>query len=297
MALGVVLDVLKHSLDNGPGIRTAVLLKGCPLKCWWCQNPESQGRNPFVHYDAERCQGCGACVDACPEWALTLTSDGVVTDPARCKHGSTCALACSSDARTLVGRWMSVDELMTEVEADQPFGDRSGGGVTFSGGEPLLQWGFLLESLSACRKMELHRAVRTSGVAPPDILMRVARDTDLFLYDLKIMNPEVHRRTTGAPLQTVLNNLIRLVHSGARVEIRIPLVPGITDDRSIEMSAAFLAPLPGIEGVRLLPFSESAQEKHRSFNLPWRMRDHVHLAEGSVERWTHCLERHGLTVH
>lgn len=294
---GLVFNVQRYSLRDGPGIRTTVFLKGCPLGCWWCHNPESRGREPFVHYDAERCLRCGACVEACARGALSLTPAGVVTDSALCDGGAACVAACPSEARTLVGRSVTVEALMDEVEPDRLYYDESGGGVTFSGGEPLLQWRFLLEVLAECGRRELHRAVDTTGFAAPEVLMRVARDTDLFLYDLKVMDPELHRRVTGVPLRPILNNLVRLVHAGARVEIRIPLIPGVTDDRSIEQSGEFLRTLPGIEGVRLLPFHASARDKHRRFGLPWLMNDDDEIPGSALRRWSESLRRRGLPVH
>ena len=297
MSSGLVFNVQRYSLQDGPGIRTTVFLKGCPLRCWWCHNPESQDREPFVHYDAERCLACGECLDACPRGALSLTPDGAVTDPARCDRMGACALACPAEARTLVGRTVSVADLMDEVEADRLYFDESGGGVTFSGGEPPPQWRFLLDVLAACGRRELHRAVDTTGFASPEVLMRVARDTDLFLYDLKVMDPDLHQQATGVPLQPILNNLVRLTHHGARVEVRIPLVPGITTDRSIELSAEFLAALPGIEGVRLLPFHRSAKDKHRKFGIPWRMERDDEIPTSAVERWSDAFLRRGVEVH
>ncbi|HSW29514.1 MAG TPA: glycyl-radical enzyme activating protein [Longimicrobiales bacterium] len=297
MTLGLVFNVQRYSVQDGPGIRTTVFLKGCPLRCWWCHNPESQDPGPFVHYDPARCLRCGECVDACPRGALSLTGAGVVTDPGRCDRTGTCAEACPAEARTLVGRSASAGDLVDEVESDRLYFEQSGGGVTFSGGEPLLQWRFLAEALAECGKREIHRAVDTSGFAPPEILLEVARETDLFLYDLKCMDPALHRQVTGVPLEPILDNLVRLGEAGSRVEVRIPLVPGITTDAHIERSAEFLAPLPGIQGVRLLPFHRSAREKHRRFALPWLMVRDDEIPGPTVERWADAFRRRGMRVH
>ena len=297
MTTGLVFNVQRYSLQDGPGIRTTIFLKGCPLRCWWCHNPESQGREPFVHYDPSHCLCCGECVDACPQGALSVTAGGIVTDEALCDRNGACAVACPAEARTLIGRSVSVAELLDEVESDRLYYEESGGGITFSGGEPLLQWRFLLEALAACRERELHRAVDTTGFAAPEVVMRVARDTDLFLYDLKLMDPDLHKQATGAPLRPILNNLVRLAHGGARVEVRIPLIPGVTSEASIERSAEFLEGLPGIQGVRLLPFHRSAEDKHRKFNLPWLMEQADDIPAPTVERWAGHFRRRGIHVH
>lgn len=294
METGLIFNVQKYSLHDGPGIRTTVFFKGCPLRCWWCHNPESQGRDAFVHYEPDRCLGCGSCVRACSAGALELTADGVVTDPARCRGEGACAAACPAEARRLVGRRVGVAELMDELERDRLYYDTSGGGVTFSGGEPLLQWRFLLDVLGACGERELHRAVDTSGFASPDVLLRVAERTDLFLFDLKVMDPALHHRLTGVPLEPILDNLARLLRAGARVRLRVPLVPGVTTDTTIDRAAELLASLPPVEGVDLLPFHRSAVDKHRKFGVPWRLESDDEASDDRVADWTGRLGRRGL---
>lgn len=295
MATGLVFNVQKFSLHDGPGIRTTVFLKGCPLHCWWCHNPESRGTEPFVHHDGTRCLGCLACVDVCPEGALSLDGRGaLVTDPALCQGHGACSAVCPAEARQAVGRWITVERLLEEVEQDRLYYEESGGGVTFSGGEPLHQWRFLVQALAACGGREIHRVVDTTGFAPPEVLMRVARETDLFLYDIKLMDPQLHVRATGVPLRPILDNLGRLLSAGARVQVRIPLVPGVTDDEGIRKTAEFLAALPPLEGVRLLPFHRSAKEKHRKFGMPWLLESDQEIPRGQAEEWAAVLRRRGL---
>ncbi len=292
----LVFDVQKFSLHDGPGIRTTVFFKGCPLSCLWCHNPESRGKQAFVHYEPERCLACGECVVACPEGALTLSPDGVVTDQNACRMCGVCAETCPAEARRLVGHDMGVDELLAQLERDRPYYEESGGGVTFSGGEPLLQWRFLLEILTACGARGLHRAVDTTGFAAPGVLRRVARETDLFLFDLKVMDPEVHRRVTGVPLQPIVDNLALLLSLGARVRIRIPLIPGVTSDESIDRTAALLETLPPVDGVSLLPYHKSARDKHRKFGFPWLLEQDEEIPEERVTTWARRLESRGLHV-
>jgi pyruvate formate lyase activating enzyme len=296
MSTALVFDVQKFSIHDGPGIRTTVFFKGCPLSCWWCHNPESRGNEAFIHYEPERCLACGECVAACPEGALTLGEAGVVTDPAACRACGACAEACPAEARRLIGRRVRVDELLAQLERDRPYYDESGGGVTFSGGEPLQQWRFLLEILTACGARGLHRAVDTTGFAAPGVLRRVARETDLFLYDLKVMDPEVHRRVTGVPLQPILDNLALLLALGSLVRIRIPLIPGVTSDDSIDRTASLLGTLPPVEGVSLLPYHKSARDKHRKFGLPWLMEHDEEIPEERVTTWAERLASEGLGV-
>lgn len=296
MRTGLIFDVKKYSINDGPGIRTTVFFKGCPLSCWWCHNPESRGRGPFVHYDPAHCLSCSECVRACPVGALSLVDGEVVRDGDLCSDRGMCATVCPSEARRLIGRRVTVGELVEELEKDRLYFEESGGGVTFSGGEPLLQWEFLSDLLDACGERDLHRAVDTTGVASADALLRVAARTDLFLYDIKTMDPELHRRATGVRLPPILANLARLLAAGARVRIRIPLIPGVTDTGSIDRTGGFLASLPAVDGVHLLPFHRSARDKHRKFGIPWLLESDDEIPDERVQEWAAVMSGHGLDV-
>jgi pyruvate formate lyase activating enzyme len=295
MPTALVFALQRYSIHDGPGIRTTVFFKGCPLSCWWCHNPESQGREPFVHYDPERCLGCAECVGACPEGALAKTDEGIHLDRDRCLAHGSCAAACPAEARCVVGRRVTVDELLVELEKDRLYYEESGGGVTFSGGEPLLQWRFLVDALRACGERDLHRTVDTSGFAAPEVMRRVAEHTDLFYYDVKLMDPELHHRATGVPLGPILDNLTLLLSLGARVRIRIPMIPGLTSDDGVDRIGALLASLPATDGVNLLPFHRSARDKHRKFGLPWLLEDDDVPVE-RVHAWAARLGDFGLRV-
>jgi pyruvate formate lyase activating enzyme len=270
---GLVFDIQRFSIHDGPGIRTTVFLKGCPLHCGWCHNPESQlpGREMMVW--ARRCIGCEACLAACPRGAISLDGGTIVTDPALCDACGACVEECYAGAREIVGRERTVAEVMAVIERDVPFYDQSGGGVTVSGGEPLMQPGFLLALLQACQARYIHTTLDTCGFAPWTALDRVRPYVDLFLYDVKLMDPHRHRQWTGRSNERILGNLEALSRHGHRIAMRLPILPGVNDDgENVAQTAAFAAGLPHLERVDLLPYHPMAADKyerlHRAYSLP-----------------------------
>jgi pyruvate formate lyase activating enzyme len=263
MTTGIVFDIKKYSIHDGPGIRTTVFLKGCGLRCWWCHNPESQQRRPQLMLHPARCIACGACMVDCPQGAIQQGTDGYVTDRNRCVSCGECVAACYADARELVGREMTVQQVMQEVRRDTAFFDESAGGVTFSGGEPLLQADFLLDLLKTCKAEDLHTVVDTCGYASTVDLDRVRGDVDLFLYDLKVMDSERHRQVTGVDNRRILENLVHLAQHGHRIVVRMPIIPGINDDdANIRQTAQFISGLPSVERVDLLAYHKIGSDKH-----------------------------------
>jgi len=294
-AAGLVFNIMRFSLHDGPGIRTTVFLKGCPLRCAWCHNPESQSSSIEVLYFEDRCVRSGECVPACPHGALRL--DGrLVLDELRCQRCGYCADACPSAARQIVGRWMTVPEVIAEVTKDRVFFDSSGGGVTVSGGEPLMQPDFLETLLKACRARGLHTVLETSGCGAADVLRRIAPDVGLFLYDLKAMDPEQHQRLTGARNAQVLQNLALLAELGRPVIVRVPVIPGVNDgEGELEAISRQLASL-GLRRIDLLPYHRIGSEKYRRMHQPYRMEGVEPPSPERMEALADRLRQDGFTV-
>ncbi|MHC4169015.1 MAG: glycyl-radical enzyme activating protein [Planctomycetota bacterium] len=259
---GYVFDIKKYAIHDGPGIRTTVFFKGCSLKCKWCHNPESWRISPEPGFRRGRCQRCGRCVDTCKVDAISLAQSRPATDPARCEICGECVAACLSGAREIIGEEMTVTEVMSRIEKDVIFYDQSGGGATFSGGEPLMQPEFLLELLRRCRKQLIHTAVDTTCYAETEVIAKIAEQTDLFLCDIKHMDPAIHRDFTGVENDLILYNIRWLSNAGKRMTIRIPIIPGFNSDRSnIEMTAEFVKSLDNVTRIDVLPYNSGGREK------------------------------------
>ena len=292
---GLVFDVQRYSLHDGPGIRTTVFLKGCPLRCAWCHNPESMNAAPELRVFGSRCIGCEACRDACP---LGEARPGVLPDPRVCLACGACSGACPTRAREVVGRVTTLDGLLDAIAADRLFFDESGGGVTFSGGEPLRQWRFLVRCLEAVQARGYHAAVDPSGYATERTILRVAEHADLFLYDLKVMDPDRHRRFTGVGLPPILRNLRALDQRGAAVWIRLPLVPGYNDDAAnLEAVGRFVAGLRHTRRVHVLPYHRLASAKYERLGLVNPMVEIPSPAAADIDRAVAVLASFGLDVH
>lgn len=297
MTTGIIFDIKRYAIHDGPGIRTTVFLKGCPLQCWWCHNPEGLAESAQRFYNADRCIGCEACIDECPSRALTKVGQGIIADPEVCTDCFTCSQVCPSEATRKIGQEISVSELVKIIEQDRIFYDESGGGVTFSGGEPLEQAEFLLELLVECGSLGIHRVVDTSGYADSDQLLAVARHTDLFLFDLKIIDSGKHRQYTGLPNDAILENLKLLVENGAKIDIRIPVIPGInTDEDNLKGIARLLLSQPRIQTVHLLSYHSTARKKYRQLGMDFIPADICEPTESDINKLAATLESFGVAV-
>ena len=259
---GLLFDVKRFALHDGPGIRTTAFLKGCPLSCAWCHNPESQSAAPELMVWAERCVSCAACVAACPVGAISMSGGGAQTDRDLCTACGACVLACPADARAIAGATWSVKQLLDVIEKDLLFYDESDGGVTLSGGEPLAQSAFAASLLAACQARRIHTAVDTCGFAEWRDLDRVAQETDLFLFDVKMIDEARHRKLTGVSNELIFENLRRLSEEGKRLWIRYPVIPGVNDaQRDIVALGRLVRGLRSVEAVHLLPFHRGGERK------------------------------------
>ncbi|HNW59360.1 MAG TPA: glycyl-radical enzyme activating protein [bacterium] len=260
---GLVFNIMRFAVHDGPGIRTTVFLKGCPLRCAWCHNPESIAPGVELSLRSDLCMACGACIEACPREAIAAAPQAPVTRREACIACGACIEACPAGARSLMGQAMDADEVIATVLADRVFYDQSGGGVTFSGGEPSHQPAFLHALLTASKEAGLHTVVDTCGHAPWPVLARIAPLTDLFLFDLKMFDPGEHRRWTGVSNRLILDNLLRLDAAGAAISLRLPVLPGINDDPGeIEKLAAWIGGLQHVRRLHLLPFHQTGSGKY-----------------------------------
>ena len=294
---GIIFNIQRFSIHDGPGIRTIVFLKGCPLRCQWCSNPESQVRKPVLMFNSRNCISCHACESACPLAAISF-GDGKYPNIDRnlCDGCGQCVASCCATALYFEGYWATVEEVLKEVLKDVPFYKNSGGGITLSGGEALVQAGFAYALLASSKEQGLHTTVETTGLARPEILMKIAEKTDLFLYDVKHYDSARHQAHVGFDNLQILDNLRLLIESGKPLVARIPVIPGFNN--SLEDAAHFGRLLKDlqIEEINLLPFHQMGQHKYEMLGMEYLFKGVKGLNEEDLEEYRQIMADFGLDV-
>lgn len=271
---GLIFNVQRCSVHDGPGIRTTVFFKGCPLRCLWCDNPESINPLPEIMFDSSKCTSCHECITVCPQKAITRSPDGITIDREVCDNCGDCAEACNSKALEICGYYSSLEDLLHEIERDIPFFKTSGGGITATGGEPVSQHEFLEDLFKSAHERGIHTALETSGYAAWKALKEILRETDLVLYDIKAIDPELHREMIGVSNELILRNLERITAEGINLIARIPVVPGynVVSEKEVHKIGVLLAELGGVNRIDLMPYHKFGIRKYKMLDRQYTVR-------------------------
>lgn len=294
---GLIFNIQRYSIHDGPGIRTTVFLKGCPLRCKWCSNPESISPFPEILVRNSKCDGCRKCVEVCQREAIIFSESGLQLDRAACDRCMKCIEVCHADALEIAGRYANMDEILDECSRDDTFYRNSGGGVTLSGGEPLLQADFAINLLKECKSNGLGTALDTSGYVAWETLQKALQYTDILLFDIKHLHAKAHREGTGVDNSLIINNLEKL--SGlerTRVWIRIPLIPGYNDSENYIAELAARLKTVRVEKISLLGYHEWGKQKYEALGRDYTMKDCEPLAQQKLQGIMEQLQRSNLEV-
>ncbi|MBW1641953.1 MAG: glycyl-radical enzyme activating protein [Deltaproteobacteria bacterium] len=298
-----ILEIQRMSTEDGPGIRTTVFFKGCPLNCSWCHNPESISPRPQIQWVGSKCIGCKTCIETCPEKALTFTDNGVHIDRSLCKSCGTCADACPSTAMELIGQKWELDDLVNEVIKDKAYFDKSGGGITLSGGEPTMQSDFAAMFLQKLRGIGIHTALDTCGLCSKSSLEKLLPYSSMVLFDVKEINPDKHETFTGSKTGTIHENLIftaEFIKSHIYPQtlwIRTPLIPGATASKeNIKGIGHFIASHLGdiVDRWELCAFNNLCKDKYIRLGLEWPFKDKELLLESFISELTDVARHSGV---
>jgi pyruvate formate lyase activating enzyme len=296
---GLIFNIQRYSIHDGPGIRTTVFMKGCPLRCIWCANPEGQVLKPEIFLNPEKCTGCGECVQECPQEAIEIRDEKSHTNRQFCIGCGKCAEVCPNQARSLMGKWPTAREVFEEIKKDAIFYESSGGGVTLSGGEPLAQPEFAIGLLELCKGAYIHTAMETCGHAEWGIFEEVLKSVDLLLYDFKQMDPVKHKKYTGVSNHLILDNARRASHElSIPMWARIPVIPGYNDSvENMEATARFIAEElgNGVKRVNLLPYHRLGETKFERLEVNYSVstsppvQEHLQELQRVFERFGHSV--------
>jgi pyruvate formate lyase activating enzyme len=294
---GLIFNIQRFSTEDGPGIRTTVFMKGCPLRCLWCHNVEGINTDPEIVWHDTKCIGCLSCIEACPNHAIIQTPAGLVTDRKKCHACGKCAEVCTSKARELIGKRVTVEEVFNEVSKDKVFYETSNGGVTASGGEPTMQPDFVRSLFLKCKSSGMHTALDTCGYASWKTLENILGWTDLVLYDLKLMNSERHRSCTSVTPQLIWDNARRIAKLGKPMWVRTPIVPGYTDSpENIKGIAELCLKLGNVERLDLLPYHRFGEPKYKRLGLKYALEGLQPPGKDEMERLKQVARERGVRL-
>jgi pyruvate formate lyase activating enzyme len=290
----LVFDIQRGAMHDGPGIRTVVFLKGCPLNCQWCHNPEARSFEAQLFWYSDRCVHCGACAEAC-QYGVHIFENGIHSlEFDRCVLSAECIQVCQHDALKIIGTETSILEILEEVLPDQAYYDKTGGGITLTGGEPMSHPEFVVELLRQCKQLGIHTCIETAGSVSRERFERVLPLVDHFLFDYKLSDPIDHKRYTGVTNELILENLDYLYHSGATITLRCPIIPGINDtSEHFQAIHALSITYPNLAGIELLPYHDMGKSKAQSVGLDIPL-EHLKTTPKEVsEKWRTTLESLG----